>query len=159
MCGSLRILTWLFLHVSSQIILLNSFISLLLACFLHLFAISLLAYASSPISFIWDQFHMSVLGFFVLFFSLPQNSHCLPKISVRRISSGRQSPFVLPVCGHWSLPSLLWPIHLNKWHETPLPVRKPQRHCFTAAGSIYLGYFLLQRISSHAPAFQSRKTN
>lgn len=102
MCGSLRILMWLFLHVSSQIILLNSFISLLLACFLHLFAISLLAYTSSPISFIWDQFHMSVLGVFVLFFSLPQNSHCLPKISVRRISSGRQSPFVLPVCGHWS---------------------------------------------------------
>lgn len=158
MCGSLHILMWLFLHVSSQINLLNSFISSPLACFLHLFAISLPEYTSSPISFIRDRFHMSVLVFW-FFFSLPQNSHCLPKISVRRISSGRQSPFVLPVCGHWSLPSLLWPIHLNKWHETLLPVRKPQRHCFTAAGSIYLGYFLLQRISSHAPAFQSSKTN
>lgn len=53
----------------------------------------------------------------------------IAKISFSAISFGRQFPFALPICAHWSLLSVRWPNHLNR-----VPLTRPCCPIWTLRG-------------------------
>lgn len=68
---------------------------------------------------------------------------------VRVISFGRQSPFALPICAHWSLLLVLWPNHLNRVPVTQDPTTRSE----TLEASLYHSQLYLFRLFSLAVHF------